>query len=334
MDNIVLHLTEGCNLRCKYCFMKPGEQKMTEEIAFAAMDAVFASGKNYVRVLFYGGEPLLEESLLRKVVEYISTIETSLTIYLGVVTNGTLLNEDFLEYAKEHNIIIAVSYDGLQNNDNRVNENDCALLDINKIKDKIIKYKLYSSSVITPKNVNIFSDNIFHLYDLGFRHMNLFLDYSASWNAKHVEILRKEYEKIAGEYVKWIQNNDKASINKIDDMISCYLSDFELSKTKVRRDMAYSIAVNGNIYPYAGAVGNKNLLLGNVISGIDWNKIEKINNFGLVKGCETCPLNQACVSAIGNIITDDLKPIALPIACHGYKIAFDTADWIVNKLLD
>jgi len=314
--------------------MKPGERKMTEEIALTAMDAVFSTSKNYVRVLFYGGEPLLEESLLKKVVEYISRIETTLPVYLGIVTNGTLLTEDFLEYAKKHNIITAISYDGLQNNDNRTDENDCALLNIDKIIDKIVKYKPYSSSVITPKNISILSDNIVHLYSLGFRHMNLFIDYSANWTIEHVKTLRKEYEKIAEKYVEWIRNNDKVSINKIDDMISCYLSDFGISKTKVRRDMAYSIAIDGDIYPYAGAVGNQNLLLGNVVSGINWDKINRINNFGYVKGCETCPINQACVSAIGNVITDDLEPIALPIACHGYKAAFDTADLIVNKLLD
>jgi radical SAM protein with 4Fe4S-binding SPASM domain len=164
--------------------------------------------------------------------------------------------------------------------------------------------------------------------------MNFFLDYSSHWKAEHVKLLRTAFERIAEKYVEWLESGDRVTINKIDDMIACYASDFGLSNTKVRRKMAYSIAADGNIYPYASAVGNEKLCLGNVVTGINSDKIEKVNNMGFVKGCESCVINNACVAAIGNIITDDLKPHAYPIACHGYKIAFDATDWIMNKLLD
>jgi sulfatase maturation enzyme AslB (radical SAM superfamily) len=95
----------------------------------------------------------------------------------------------------------------------------------------------------------------------------------------------------------------------------------------------YSVAANGDVYPYASAVGNKNLLLGNVVSGMNQELLEKINSFGFVKGCEDCPINDVCVAAIGNIITDSIEPYAYPIACHGYKIAFDVADYVLNELM-
>ncbi|MCL2529030.1 MAG: radical SAM protein [Coriobacteriia bacterium] len=333
MDNLVLHLTEACNMRCKYCFMPPGSRRMSEEVAVLAIDLLLASGKDYARVTYYGGEPLLEEPLLRTITECIKA-KSHIAVHLGIVTNGTLINDSFLEFADEQNLKISVSYDGLKNDDNRLSGDGLALLNISRLRDAIIKYQIISSSVITPTNIGILHDNVVNLKELGFRHMNFFFDYSATWKLQHVELLRAEFARIAEKYVEWLKSGDRVYINKIDDMIACYASDFGLSKTKVQRDMAFSIAVDGNVYPYASAVGNKNLCLGNVTTEINWDKVNKVTNLGFVRGCETCVINTACVSAIGNIITDDLLPYAYPIACHGYKTSFDTADWIINKLLD
>jgi len=306
---------------------------MSEKVAMSAIDLLLGSCKKYARVTFYGGEPLLEEPLLRKVTEYIKA-KSHMPVGIGIVTNGTLISGSFLEFAEKHNIRISVSYDGLRNDDNRLTEDGCALLDVNQLSDAITKHQIISSTVITAANVGILYDNIVHLKELGFKHMNLFLDYSSRWKSKHVELLKTAFERIAEKYVEWLRGEDKVQINKIDDMIACYASGFGLSKTKVRRDMAFSIAVDGKVYPYASAVGNEKLCLGSVATGMNWNMVEKVTNLGFVRGCENCVIKNACVAAIGNIITDELSPYAYPIACHGYKIAFDTADWIVNKLLD
>ena len=333
MDNLVLHLTEACNLRCKYCFVKHSDRKMSEEVAMSAIDFLLASCKKYARVTFFGGEPLLEEPLLRKMTEYIEA-KSNRPVHLGVITNGTLISDSFLKFAEKHNIKISISYDGLGNDDNRINKDGCALLDISRLRDAITKYQFFSSSVITPENVGKLYDNVVNLKELGFRDINFFLDYYSKWEPKHAELLRTAYERIAEKYVEWLQSGDRVRINKIDDMIACYTSDFGLSNTIVKRDMAYSVAVDGNVYPYASAVGNENLCLGNVVTGMNYERMERVANMGFVKGCESCPINKPCVSAIGNYITDDLQPAAHPIACAAYKIAFDTADWIVNKLLE
>ena len=333
LSNLVLHLTEECNLRCKYCFMQRGSRRMSEETAKSAVDLLLTSCNEYARVTFYGGEPLTEEPLLRKVTEYIKE-KSHRPVVLGIVTNGTLISDSFLDFAEKHNIEIAVSYDGLENDDNRRNEDGCALLDISRLSDAIAKHRFTSSSVITAANVRILYENVVHLREVGFRSMNFFLDYSENWKAEHVKMLRDAFERIAGKYVEWLKSGDRVKINKIDDMIECYVSGFGLSKTKVRRDLVFSVAVDGNVYPYASAVGNEKLCLGNVTTGMNRDMMKTVTSLGFVRGCEGCVINKACAAGIGNIITDDLLPHAYPIACHGYKIAFDTADWIVNKLID
>lgn len=329
INNIVLHLTEQCNLRCKYCFMSHGNKRMSTKVAQAAVDYLLQECGEYARVTFYGGEPLLELELIQHITNYIRS-KSNRPVALNIVTNGTLLTEEFLEYADANGIHISISYDGLLNDTNRIDEDMKPVLDIARHKDAIAKYGITSSSVIDVNNVGIWHDNVLHLRDLGFQSMDFFINYSSPWETEHVSIMRREFFKIADTYIKWIKDGDKVRISKIVDMVRAYSSKFGLSKTRMRRDLVYSVAVNGDVYPYASAVGNKNLCLGNVVTGINQTLLHKVNTLGLVKGCEKCPINDACVAAKGNNITDTLEPHAYPIACHGYKIAFDVADYVLN----
>ena len=79
-------------------------------------------------------------------------------------------------------------------------------------------------------------------------------------------------------------------------------------------------------------MGNRKLCLGNVVTGMNQPLLSKVNNLGFVKGCEKCPINDACVAAKGNNITDEIEPFAYAIACHGYKIFFDAANYVLDKL--
>jgi sulfatase maturation enzyme AslB (radical SAM superfamily) len=164
--------------------------------------------------------------------------------------------------------------------------------------------------------------------------MDFFIKYQSPWKKHHVEIMREEYRKIAESYVRWMDEGDKVSITKLDDMIGAYMSKFKLDKVRMVRDYAYSIDVNGDIYPYASAVGNKKLLLGNVVTGEETQAMSTLEKAGMVESCRNCCINDACVASKGNEITDDLVPRAYPIACASYKFAFDAADYIVNARLD
>ena len=330
INSLVLHLTERCNMRCKYCYVTHDNERMSKEVAEAAVDYLLQNCGQYARVTFFGGESLLEFELIRHITDY--AYSKSRPVMLDIITNGTLLTDEFFDYAETNKIHISISYDGLLNDSNRVNEDNKPLLDIAKYQDAIRKHEITSAGVIDVNNVGIWHDNVLHLRELGFKSMDFFINYSSPWQVEHVEIMRREFFKIAKTYVKWVKGNDKVRIAKIDDMVRAYSSKFGISKTRVRRDLVYSVAVNGDVFPYASAVGNKNLLLGNVVTGMNQTLLNKINSMGFVKGCEECSINDACVAAKGNIITDAIEPYAFPIACNGYKIGFDVADYVLNEL--
>ena len=73
ITNLRLNVTQNCNLRCKYCFENALEnyenrQKMDFETAKKAVDVFLdlleKNGKSEGNIRFFGGEPLLDFSLM------------------------------------------------------------------------------------------------------------------------------------------------------------------------------------------------------------------------------------------------------------------------------
>lgn len=83
---MVLNLTENCNLRCRYCYLSEEyqftrnrtENRMSFETAKKAVDRYFSYLERIKKkipnkkagITFYGGEPLLEFSLIKRIVNY------------------------------------------------------------------------------------------------------------------------------------------------------------------------------------------------------------------------------------------------------------------------
>lgn len=122
MDILYLILTNNCNLGCKYCFLdnNPNNEhhhaSMTKEIAETAISKFYEHTIKYniesPMILFYGGEPLICKELLRHCVEYSQRFNTNWRY--SIISNGTLVDTEFVEFCKEHNVNVGISLDGPQ----------------------------------------------------------------------------------------------------------------------------------------------------------------------------------------------------------------------------
>ena len=102
---LILGITEDCNLRCKYCIFSGNYEymrhhspkKMTLECAKKAIDyfmQIVSDSKEYTPdqqpiISFYGGEVLLEYEMIKEIVKYVRTLDTK--VIFAFTTNGTLL---------------------------------------------------------------------------------------------------------------------------------------------------------------------------------------------------------------------------------------------------
>jgi len=119
---MVLHLTDYCNLRCKYCFIEGniGEdycrESMTTEVITSAIEKFVQVLKDYKKpanpsIVFYGGEPLANWNTMEYALEYLEKY-AYLNIDKILITNGTLLDEGIAKKLKKYGVHVSVSLDG------------------------------------------------------------------------------------------------------------------------------------------------------------------------------------------------------------------------------
>ena len=109
--HLTLHLTDACNLRCTYCYVRQDTHAMTPDTAKAAIDLA-AADPGHHGIIFFGGEPLLQRQLIYDTVYYAEALGLPGKFHYKITTNGTLLDQEFLEFSKQHQVFIALSHDG------------------------------------------------------------------------------------------------------------------------------------------------------------------------------------------------------------------------------
>ena len=121
-EQIVIELTEVCNLRCGYCIYNDhhpnhrgfSNKSMTFDIAKKSIDYLLKNFKrNEFALTFYGGEPLANFSLMHQCIEYVRHHYKSIKLSYGFTTNLTLLTKEMVDYFKTiENMDIVCSLDG------------------------------------------------------------------------------------------------------------------------------------------------------------------------------------------------------------------------------
>jgi len=121
-SQLILEVTERCNLRCLYCTYDEeytlqrnhGSMDMSKEIAFASIDYVAArSNKRDIEISFYGGEPLLMIDLIKDCIEYSNKVIKANSLTYTMTCNLTLITPDIAKYLYSiDNLTVVGSIDG------------------------------------------------------------------------------------------------------------------------------------------------------------------------------------------------------------------------------
>ena len=121
LTTVVLNVNTGCNLSCSYCYKEdldtPAQgKKMTFATAKQAIAMLLKESPDQPRynIVFFGGEPLSNLTLIKQVISYAEQLfgDRGKSVDFSLTTNATLLTESLIDYLDEHNVGIAVSIDG------------------------------------------------------------------------------------------------------------------------------------------------------------------------------------------------------------------------------
>lgn len=115
-----LHLTNSCNLRCSYCYVKKDERAMSFEIGLRAVEAVFRSACQHdflsVKLKYAGGEPVLNFPLVLRLHRYTRQLAAEKKLELDgvILTNGIGWTNAMIKAVLSNAIHVMVSIDGRQ----------------------------------------------------------------------------------------------------------------------------------------------------------------------------------------------------------------------------
>lgn len=338
LNNLVLQVTQQCNLRCRYCVFSGSytgrihsDKSMSMEVAKKSIDFFLERtvDASKVSIAFFGGEPLLRFDFVKELVAYAES-KTSKEIIFVLTTNGTLLNEEMIEFFIKHHLLLTISFDG----DKRIHDKNRVFADgksgtfdviTAKIEKLRHKYPEYFSgvrfNVVMDQREDFSCTNKFFLdYEAaknGIVSSTLINDNYSAGNIFESEGFRKEYNY---EKFKYLLSEIGATEKEYRSLLvePKIISVKEKMKNRVYFTLAEMnhhsgtcipgvqklfVTVDGKFYP-CERVNEESFVMniGNVHEGFDENKILDLMNFGKLteeeckkcwafRFCELCPIS-------------------------------------------
>ena len=285
---LCLHIAHDCNLACRYCFAGEGEYQgdrslMSYEVGKKALDFLVANSgsRRNLEVDFFGGEPLMNWQVVKDLVAYGREQEKlhDKHFRFTVTTNGVLLNDDIQEFINKEMDNVVISLDGRKEVNDRMRVRvdgsgsyDRIIPNFKKLVEKRPKNKdWYVRGTYTKYNLD-FSNDVMHLYDLGFDQISVepvMADPSEPYAITEADLPRifKEYE-ILSEKIQKIRDEGKF-INFFHFMI-----DLDQGPCAIKRlrgcgsgNEYVSVTPDGDIYPCHQFVGITEFKMGNLYDG-------------------------------------------------------------------
>ena len=219
---LCLHIAHTCNLNCEYCFASQGRYHgersvMSFEVGKRALDFLIenSSGRRNLEVDFFGGEPLMNFDTVKKLVAYARKREkeTNKNFRFTLTTNGVLIDDDVIDFAKREMSNVVLSLDGrkeihdLKRVDHAGNGSyDRIVPRFQKLVESRGGANYYMRGTFTHANPD-FTKDIFHMLDLGFKELSMepvvcAPDDPAALTPEDLEIVKEQYEILAKEMIK------------------------------------------------------------------------------------------------------------------------------------
>lgn len=308
---LCLHIAHDCNLACKYCFAEEGEYHgrralMSFEVGKKALDFLIANSGNRrnLEVDFFGGEPLMNWEVVKKLVEYGRSQEKihNKNFRFTLTTNGVLLDDEIMEYCNREMSNVVLSLDGRREVNDRMRpfrkgagSYDLIVPKFQKFAESRNQTNYYVRGTFTRNNLD-FSQDVLHFADLGFKQMSIEPVVAASTELyaiqeEDIPKILSEYDKLAVEYIN--RKKEGRGFNFFHFMIDLQQGPCVAKRLSGCGSGTEYLAVTpwGDLYPCHQFVGQEKFLLGNVEEGITNTEIQdqfKLCNVYAKEKCRDC----------------------------------------------
>ena len=214
---LCLHIAHTCNLNCSYCFASQGKYHgdravMSYEVGKRALDFLVENSgtRHNLEVDFFGGEPLMNFDVVKKLVAYARSIEKehNKNFRFTLTTNGVLIDDDVIDFANREMSNVVLSLDGRKEIHDRFRVDYAGKGSFDKIVPKFQKLvearegkNYYMRGTFTHANPD-FLEDIKVMLDLGFTELSMepvvcAPGDPAELTEEDMEIVKDQYEKLA-----------------------------------------------------------------------------------------------------------------------------------------
>ena len=219
---LCLHVAHTCNLNCSYCFAAQGRYQgeralMSFEVGKRAMDFLIenSGARRNLEVDFFGGEPLMNWEMVKKLVAYCREQEKirNKNFRFTLTTNGMLIDDDVIDFCNREMSNVVLSLDGRREVHDRLRVDYAGRGSYDQIVPKFQKFvaargdkSYYIRGTYTHNNTD-FTNDIFHMADLGFKELSMEPvvsrpDDPCALTAEDLPVLKEQYEILAKEMIK------------------------------------------------------------------------------------------------------------------------------------
>jgi len=298
ISSLWLNISHICNMHCIYCFAGCGDygkkkSLMEEKTAKEAVDFLFDSRKKGAknRIVFFGGEPLLNFPVLKECVIYAEkkSRENGSKVSFYLITNGTLFNPEIISFVSEHKIGVQFSLDGpadvhdvLRKYTNGTGTYDTVYNNI------LLLAKEGSNPVAVRATITHYNCEISKIYQLlhrmglgniGITPVQAGEDDDFSLKPEDITKIKEEYNSIAGAILQSIKSNAQ------DIDLNCF-SPYFLQLLRKRKTRYYcgssfnflTVTPDGRIYPCHRMISQGDYDMGSLSDGVIIP--DSLKNFG------------------------------------------------------
>ncbi len=185
---LCLHVSHTCNLNCEYCFASQGKYRgdralMSFDVGKRAIDFLVENSGNRknLEVDFFGGEPLMNWQVVKDIVAYARSIEkkANKNFRFTLTTNGMLIDDEVIDFANKemHNVVLSLDgrksvHDNLRKTVNGKGSYDIIVPKFQEFVKRRGDKSYYIRGTFTHNNTD-FTEDIFHMADLGFTELSM-----------------------------------------------------------------------------------------------------------------------------------------------------------------
>ena len=285
---LCLHIAHTCNLNCEYCFASQGKYHgeralMSLEVGKRAIDFLIENSGSRVNleVDFFGGEPLMNFEVVKEIVAYARSID-----------------DDIIEFANKecHNVVLSLDgrkeiHDNLRKTINGKGSYDVIVPKFQEFVKRRGNKGYYVRGTFTHNNTD-FTNDIFHMADLGFTELSMEPvvcapsdPYALTYD--DLPVLFEQYEILAKEMIK--REKEGRPITFYHYMIDLTGGPCISGCGSGTEYMA--VTPWGDLYPCHQFVGDEKYRLGDIWNGVDNKEIQdefKLCNAYARPDCKDC----------------------------------------------